>query len=85
MGTRKHGSAVVWLLLATTGALACTTSSGQTRRGGSGDITRDELALIPVSDVESIRRVSASDATTRFGTGFPAGAIEVRTRRNEEG
>lgn len=47
-----------------------------TPRGGL-----NELALISSSDVESIRYLSASDATTRFGTGFPAGAIEVRTRR----
>lgn len=46
-----------------------------------GDLS--ELTLISVSDVESIRLISARDATTRFGTGFAAGAIEVRTRRRE--
>lgn len=47
-----------------------------TPRGGI-----NELSLIAASDVESIRYISASDATIRFGTGYPAGAIEVRTRR----
>ncbi|MDH3222242.1 MAG: hypothetical protein OEO23_00890 [Gemmatimonadota bacterium] len=41
----------------------------------------EELSLIPASDVASIDYMSASDATIRFGTGFPGGAIVVRTRR----
>ena len=41
-----------------------------------------ELSFIHVSDVELIRIISSSDATTRFGTGFTNGAIEVLTRRN---
>ena len=32
-------------------------------------------------EVETLRYISASDATTRWGTGYPAGVIEVRTRR----
>ena len=47
-----------------------------TARGGLS-----ELSMIAASNVESIRLISARDATTRFGTGFAAGAIEVRTRR----
>lgn len=47
-----------------------------TPRGGLA-----ELSLIPTADVESIRFMGSSDATTRFGTGYPAGAIEVRMRR----
>jgi hypothetical protein len=31
-------------------------------------------------DVESMRFISASDATTKYGTGFTGGAIEVTTR-----
>ncbi len=40
-----------------------------------------ELRLISADDVETIRRLSPSDATTRYGTGHLAGAIDVRTRR----
>ena len=39
------------------------------------------LQSIPVGDVESARFVSAGDATTLHGTGYPAGIIDVRTRR----
>lgn len=46
-----------------------------TRLGGP-----DQLRSINVVDIVSIRYLSASDATTRYGTGFPNGAIEVRTR-----
>jgi hypothetical protein len=41
----------------------------------------DELHTIPVEDVERIRFLNASDATTRFGTGHLWGAIVVITRR----
>jgi len=40
----------------------------------------DQLRTIPASIVLSIQLISASDATTRWGTGYPAGVIEVRTR-----
>lgn len=33
-----------------------------------------------VSDIEEVRYLSASDATTRFGTGYMGGAILVATR-----
>lgn len=40
----------------------------------------DGLSSISVADVESLRYLSASDATMRFGTNFPNGAIEVLSR-----
>lgn len=40
-----------------------------------------ELRDIPADDVESMRFISASDATTQYGTGFPYGIIEVSMRR----
>lgn len=39
------------------------------------------LGNFSVNDVQSIRYRNASDATTRYGTGHGAGAIEVSTRR----
>lgn len=39
-----------------------------------------DLNAVPVSNVSSIEYMSASDATTRYGTGYPGGAINVRTR-----
>jgi hypothetical protein len=47
---------------------------GQTR----GDI--QTLRNYGTSTITSIRYLSPADATMAFGTGFPAGAIEVRTR-----
>lgn len=44
-----------------------------------GDI--DSLRSLQVTDVASARLVSAGDATTLYGTGYPAGIIDVRTRR----
>ena len=38
------------------------------------------LRAISVSDVESIRYLNASDATMRYGTNFPGGAIIVTSR-----
>ncbi len=49
---------------------------GAPRQGGT-----DELRSLRVSDVQELRYLSASDATTRFGTGYEAGAILVTTRR----
>lgn len=45
------------------------------RMGGVGS-----LSTIRVEQVIELRYLSASDATMRYGTGHPAGAIEVRTR-----
>ena len=41
----------------------------------------DALHQIGTEVIETIRFLSAADATTRFGTGYPAGIIEVITRR----
>ncbi len=40
----------------------------------------DELRSLLADEVDSIEYLSASDATTRFGTGYSGGAILVRTR-----
>ena len=45
----------------------------------SGDL--EVLRLVSVDAVDTISRLSPSDATTRWGTGHLAGAIDVRTRR----
>ena len=42
--------------------------------------SRDRLATIPVGSIVRIQFMSASDATTRFGTGFFDGAIVVTLR-----
>lgn len=47
----------------------------ENRLGGS-----DQLRQIPTSDVREIRYYSASDATTKWGTGHSAGAVQVITR-----
>jgi hypothetical protein len=39
-----------------------------------------DLARISAREVRGIEFFSAGDATTRFGTGYPGGAILVRTR-----
>lgn len=41
----------------------------------------DVLAGMAVTTVESMRYLDSSNATTRYGTGHGAGAIEVTTRR----
>ncbi len=48
-------------------------------RAPQGDV--DFLRSIPVQEVERLRFMNARDATTRYGTGYPAGIIEVFTRR----
>ena len=40
------------------------------------------LTAVSVSDIDSMQFLSAADATMRYGTNFPGGAIEVRTRSN---
>ncbi|MDH5588542.1 MAG: hypothetical protein OEZ65_12405 [Gemmatimonadota bacterium] len=47
-----------------------------TQQGGP-----EALRRFRVSDVQELRYLSAGDATMRYGTGFPGGAIEVVTRR----
>jgi hypothetical protein len=43
--------------------------------------TLEELRTLPVTEIETMEFRSASDATTLYGTGYPGGVIEVRTRR----
>ena|SRR3990170_7881838 len=43
-----------------------------------GDI--EALKTMPVSTIREIRYLSASDATTKYGTGYMNGVIEVYTR-----
>lgn len=60
------------------------------RGGGSPTVVMDgarmggieALRSLSVSDVDSLRFLSAADATMRFGTNFPDGAIEVTSRTN---
>jgi hypothetical protein len=40
----------------------------------------DELRTIEADRIQEMRYLSASDATTKYGTGHTAGAIEVTTR-----
>lgn len=44
-------------------------------------LAEDVLGGIPANEVESLRYRDSSDATTRYGTGHGAGAIEITTRR----
>ena len=48
---------------------------GDNRVGGS-----DQLRQISVSDIREIRYFTASEATTKWGTGHSAGAIQVLSR-----
>jgi hypothetical protein len=68
------------------------TRNGSTGEGANGtDIViyvdgirageRQSLTAIPAGNIREIRLLSASDATTRFGTGHPLGAILVATKR----
>ncbi len=41
----------------------------------------DDLKAIAVERIKEARFYSASDATTRFGTGHPSGAIEITSKR----
>jgi len=43
-----------------------------------GDL--DTLNRVNSRDVREIRYFSASEATTRFGTGYPGGVIDVQTK-----
>ncbi len=43
--------------------------------------TREELAQIPIGQVERISFLNAADATIRYGTGYTGGAIILTTRR----
>ena len=43
-----------------------------------GDIS--QLSAFSTADILAIRYLSASDATTLYGTGYPGGVIEIQTR-----
>jgi hypothetical protein len=43
--------------------------------------SRETLTGVLSQNVKEIRYINASDATTRFGTGHPLGAIMVVTKR----
>lgn len=43
-----------------------------------GDL--NQLSSFNTADILSIRYLSAADATTLYGTGYPGGVIEIRTR-----
>ena len=43
-----------------------------------GDL--QELRFLVVDEIETMRRLSPLEATTKYGTGFPGGVIEVTTR-----
>ncbi len=43
-----------------------------------GDV--NQLSTFNTADILSIRFLSASDATTLYGTGYPGGVIEIQTR-----
>ena len=45
----------------------------------------DELRAVRVGNIQEIRFISASDATTRWGTGGQGGVIEIITRRKRNG
>lgn len=47
----------------------------ESRLGGS-----DQLRQIPLSEIREIRYFTAADATTKWGTGHTAGAIQVISR-----
>lgn len=42
---------------------------------------QDALQRITGESIQRMRFIGAADATTRYGTGFPEGIIEVTTRR----
>ncbi len=41
----------------------------------------DELSGLSADNIDNIRFLTATDATTRYGTGYPGGVIEETTRR----
>jgi hypothetical protein len=44
----------------------------------TGDL--EQLRWMSADELETIARLSPADATTRFGTGHSAGAIDIKTR-----
>ena len=48
---------------------------------GRAHSTRDDLASLPIGQVERISFLNAADATIRYGTGFTGGALVVTLRK----
>ena len=48
-----------------------------------GNVRREinDLARMSTDNIETMRYLSAPDATTKYGTGYPGGVIEVTLRR----
>jgi hypothetical protein len=65
-----------WLRPGTRGQLPEVIVDGTRQQGGA-----DVLRSMRANEVSELQFMSASDATTRYGTGFTAGAIIVSTRR----
>lgn len=65
-----------WLRPGTRGQLPEVIVDGSPQAGGA-----EGLRSFRAGDVGQVEYMSASDATTRYGTGYTAGAILVTTRR----
>jgi len=65
-----------WLRPGTRGALPQVIVDGTPQQGGI-----ESLRSFRAMDASALELMSASDATTRFGTGYTEGAIIVTTRR----
>ncbi len=65
-----------WLRPGTRGQLPEVIVDGTRRQGGA-----DVLRSMRANEVGELEFMSAADATTRYGTGFTAGAILVSTKR----
>ena len=65
-----------WLRQGTRGALPALIMDGTVQHAGL-----DMLSSLRATDVVALEFMSASDATTRYGTGYTSGAIVVTTRR----
>lgn len=65
-----------WLRPGTRGQLPEVIVDGTRQQGGA-----DVLRSMRANEVSELEFMSAADATTRYGTGFTAGAILVSTKR----
>lgn len=65
-----------WLRSGSRGTLPAVLVDGSPQSGGA-----EVLQNFRAADVTLLEYMSASDATTRYGTGYTAGAIIVTTRR----
>lgn len=65
-----------WLRAGSRGTLPAVILDGSPQTGGV-----DVMSSMRAADVASLEFMSASDATTRYGTGYSAGAIVITTHR----